>query len=128
MTLKAYHGGNPAVESDYFLMANTAVPALVRMFIGDRSPESSDVNPLCCQPEEVQDLSPQLIFTGGAEFARYDSEKWAEMCQRAGLEYRLTIEWGQLHIYAMGSKFTDPAVREKTDGLIIEWIKDHIAQ
>ncbi|KAH0842475.1 hypothetical protein FOPE_07489 [Fonsecaea pedrosoi] len=127
MALKAYVGGNPAVESDYFVMANKAVPALVQMFIGDWPPESPEVNPLYRQPEELSGLSPQLIFTGGAEFARYDSEQWAQMCHSAGVESKLVIEWGQLHIYAMGSKWTDPAVRRKTDGLIIEWLKNHVA-
>lgn len=128
MTLKAYEGGNPAVESDYFLVANRAVPALVSLFIGNRSPDSPDVNPLYCQPEELKGLSPQLIFTGGGEFARYDSEEWAKVCQKAGLDYKLTIEWAQLHIYAVGSRFTDPAVRRKTDDMIIEWIKLYVAQ
>lgn len=128
MNLNAYAGGNPAVESDYFLVANKVVPVLVRLFIGDRPPNSPDVNPLCRQPNELKDLSPQLIFTGGAEFARFDSEKWAEMCQKAGLKHRLIVEWAQLHIYAMGSKFTDPAVRSKTDDMIIEWIKNHVTQ
>jgi acetyl esterase/lipase len=128
MALKAHQGGNPAVESDYFLVANEAIPGLVRLFIGDRSPESPEVNSLFRQPDELQGLSPQLIFTGGAEFARQDSEQWAELCQRAGLKYRLVIEWAQLHIYAMGSNFTDRAVRRKTDDLIIEWIKDHVGQ
>ncbi|EXJ66286.1 uncharacterized protein A1O5_10438 [Cladophialophora psammophila CBS 110553] len=128
MTLKAHRGGNPAVESDYFLMANKAVPALVQLFIGDRPPDSPDVNPLCRQPEELKDLSPQLIFTGGAEFARTDSEKWAELCQKAGVEHKLIIEWAQLHVYAVGSKFTHPAVRGKTDDMIIEWVKAHVAQ
>ena len=128
MALKAYRGGNPAVESDYFLVANKAVPALVSLFIGDRSPDSPDVNPLYCRLEELKGLSPQLIFAGGAEFARYDSEKWAEMCHNAGVYCKLTIEWAQLHIYAVGSRFTHPAVRRKTDGMIIEWIKTHVAQ
>ncbi|OQV06042.1 hypothetical protein CLAIMM_10680 [Cladophialophora immunda] len=128
MALKAYIGGNPAVESDYFVMANKAVPALVSLFIGNWSPDSPEVNPLHRQPEELKGLSPQLILTGGAEFARYDSEKWAQMCEMAGLECKLTIEWGQLHIYAMGSKLTDPAVRKTTDDMIIEWLKNHVAQ
>lgn len=128
MTLKAHQGGNPAVESDYFLLANSAVPGLVRLFIGDRPPESPEVNPLRHQPHELEGLSPQLIFTGGAEFARQDSEQWAELCHKAGLRYKLVIEWGQLHIYAMGSNFINPTIRHKTDDMIIEWIKDHVVQ
>ncbi|KIX09202.1 uncharacterized protein Z518_00281 [Rhinocladiella mackenziei CBS 650.93] len=128
MTLKAHEGGNPAVESDYFLMANEAVPLLASLFLGGRPPDSSDLNPLYRLPEELRGLSPQLIFTGGAEFARSDSEKWAELCYRAGLPYKLTVEWAQLHVYALGSKLTDPAVRIKTDAMIIEWIKNYVTK
>lgn len=127
MCLKAHEGGNAAVESDYFVMANTAVPSLVKLFIGDHPPDSPEVNPLLSTPEEIGRLSPQLIFTGAAEFARYDSEKWAELCHAAQVKCHLTIEWGQMHIYAVGSKFIDPAVRLKTDNMIIDWIKQHVA-
>ncbi|KIW98145.1 uncharacterized protein Z519_01729 [Cladophialophora bantiana CBS 173.52] len=126
MNGKAYEGGNGAVETDYFIVANRAVPALAKLFIGDIPADSPEVNPLYHQPEALEGLSPQLILTGGAEFARYDSEKWAELCRAAGVECKLVIEWAQLHIYAVGSKFISPAVRRKTDGLIIQWIKDHV--
>ncbi|KIV92791.1 hypothetical protein PV10_04057 [Exophiala mesophila] len=126
MCLRAYEGGNAAVESDYFLMANTAVPSLVKLFIGDNPPDSPDVNPLHSTSEQISRLSPQLIFTGAAEFARYDSEKWAELCREAQVKCNMTIEWGQMHIYAVGSKFVDPTVRIKTDNMIIDWIKQHV--
>lgn len=126
MALTAYEGGNPAVETDYFMMANDAVPALVSRFIGSHAPDSPEVNPLYRELGDIKGLSPQLIFTGGAEFARRDSELWAEKCGQAHVKHKLIIEWGQLHIYAMGSKFTAPAVRAKTDNLIIDWMKEHI--
>ncbi|OQU94469.1 hypothetical protein CLAIMM_00823 [Cladophialophora immunda] len=126
MNCKIYQGGNGAVETDYFMIANEAVPALAKLFVGDIPPDSPQVNPLHHKPGALEGLSPQLIFTGGAEFARYDSEKWAELCRAAGVECKLIIEWAQLHIYAVGSKFTDPAVRRKTDGMIIQWMKDHV--
>ncbi|OAP57404.1 hypothetical protein AYL99_08142 [Fonsecaea erecta] len=126
MNCKIYEGGNGAVETDYFMVANKAVPALAKLFVGDVPGDSPEVNPLHHRPEALAGLGPQLIFTGGAEFARYDSEKWAELCRAAGVECKLIIEWAQIHIYAVGSKFTDPAVRRKTDGLIIQWIKEHV--
>ena len=126
MTLASHEGGNPAVDTDYFLMVNETVPTLVSLFIGDISPKSSEVNPLCRRPEEISGLSPQLVFTGGAEFARRDSEKWAEMCHNSKVECKLIIEWGQLHVYALGSKFIDPETRDKTDNMILEWIKGHV--
>jgi len=126
LNLSAYQGGNAAVETDYFVMANENVPGLVSLFTGGLPPDSPEVNPLCREPDEIKELSPQLIFTGGAEFARRDSELWAEKCTGAGVKHKMIIEWGQLHIYAVGSKFTAPAVRTKTDDLIIGWIKDHV--
>ncbi|KIW82271.1 hypothetical protein Z517_05298 [Fonsecaea pedrosoi CBS 271.37] len=128
MNCKVYQGGNGAVETDYFMVANHAVPALAKLFVGAFPADSPEVNPLHHAPEALDGLSPQLIFTGGAEFARYDSEKWAELCRAAGVESKLVIEWAQLHIYAVGSKFTDPAVRKKTDGIIIQWIKEHVRE
>lgn len=128
MEMKAYEGGNAAVETDYFVAANVAVPSLIKMFIGERPPTAPEINPLHCQPSELADLSPQLILVGGGEFAIYDSKKWAEMCRSAGLECSLTIEWGQLHIYAMGSDWIAPSIRRKTDDRIIEWVQSHIGQ
>ncbi|OAL33777.1 hypothetical protein AYO20_06953 [Fonsecaea nubica] len=128
MNCKVYQGGNGAVETDYFMVANHAVPALAKLFVGAFPADSPEVNPLHHAPEALDGLSPQLIFTGGAEFARYDSEKWAELCRAAGVECKLVIEWAQLHIYAVGSKFTDPAVRRKTDDIIIQWIKEHVRE
>lgn len=122
MTLKSHVGGNGAVESDYFLMANIAVPGLVKLFIGGRSATDPEVNPLYEPTQEVQKLSPQLIFAGGAEFARADAELWAELCHKAGLRHHLRLEWAQLHVYALGSKLTDPRVRETSDSLIVDWI------
>lgn len=127
MAMSAYEGGNAAVETDYFLQANQAVPALVKLFIRERSPTSPEVNPLYCPVSELDGLCPQLILVGGGEFALYDSKRWAEVCAQAGVEYKLNIEYGQLHIYAMGSKFVSPAVRHKTDSMIVEWLKAHIA-
>lgn len=127
MTLKSSQGGNAAVESDYFIMANRTLSQLVSLFIKDHPPDSPEVNPLYSQPEECAKLSPQLILVGAAEFALYDSKQWADFCTRAGLQHKLVVEWGQLHIYAMGSNFTDPDVRRKTDAMIVEWILQHVS-
>lgn len=126
MAMSAYEGGNAAVESDYFMAANKAVPDLVKLFILERSPTSPEINPLYRTSDELSDLCPQLILVGGGEFALYDSKRWAEVCEQAGVEYKLNVEWGQLHIYAMGSKFVSSDVRHKTDNMIVEWIRSHI--
>ena len=126
MAMSAYEGGNAAVESDYFVGANNTVVSLISLFIGDRSPFSPEVNPLYRHPTELAGLCPQLVLVGGAEFALYDSKRWAELCKSAGVECSLHVEWGQLHIYAMGSAFVLPAVRRKTDHRILEWISSHL--
>ncbi|KAL2834155.1 alpha/beta-hydrolase [Aspergillus pseudoustus] len=126
MTLSAWEGGNLAVETDYFVSANEAVPGLAALFIRNHAPNSRDVNPLTQRSEDLTDLNPQLIFVGAAEFALYDSKQWASLCWAAGVKCSLNVEWGQLHVYALGSKWTSPAVRTKTDNMIINWMKDHV--
>ncbi|KAF4996271.1 hypothetical protein FDECE_12515 [Fusarium decemcellulare] len=125
LAMSAFEGGNQAVESDYFVMANEAVPALARQFAGSYGLDSPEVNPLYRPPEDICDLNPQLILVGAAEFALYDSKAWARLCRAAGVSHKLHIEWAQLHIYAMGSRFIDPRARRGTDLQIIEWVKDH---
>ncbi|KAF9781428.1 hypothetical protein IL306_014047 [Fusarium sp. DS 682] len=126
LSMTAYQGGNAAVESDYFIMANQAVPRLARFFAGDFALDSPEVNPLSRQPEEIHGLSPQLILVGAAEFALYDSKAWAQLCGAAKVHRQLHIEWGQLHIYAMGSRWIDPTIRKQTDLKIIGWITEHL--
>ncbi|KAF5573174.1 hypothetical protein FPANT_12545 [Fusarium pseudoanthophilum] len=126
MAMTAYEGGNPAVETDYFIMANEAVPRLTRLFVGDFALDSPEVNPLSRQPEEINGLSPQLILAGAAEFALYDSKAWAKLCETAKVHHQLHVEWGQLHIYAMGSRWIDPVIRKRTDLKIISWIAKHL--
>lgn len=119
-------GGNASVESDYFVMANQAVPKLARSFAGSYELDSREVNPLCRSSEELRGLCPQLILAGGAEFALSDSKGWARACDDAGIPHKLHIEWGQLHIYAMGSRLLSPGIRQRTDLEIIDWIKRHV--
>ncbi|KAF5640798.1 hypothetical protein F52700_3509 [Fusarium sp. NRRL 52700] len=126
MSLTAYRGGNPAVETDYFIVANEAVPRLARLFAGDFALDSPEVNPLSRQPEEIHGLCPQLILAGGAEFALYDSKAWAQLCAAAKVRQQLHVEWGHLHIYALGSRWIDPAIRKRTDLMIIGWMIKHV--
>ena len=126
MALSAYQGGNPAVESDYFVMANQAVPKLAQLFAGDYDLDSPEVNPLFRKQEELRGICPQLILVGGAEFALSDSKSWARACDDADIPHKLHVEWGQLHIYAMGSRLLDPRIRQRTDRQIIDWIGKHV--
>jgi acetyl esterase/lipase len=114
-----------AVESDYFVVANTAVPRLAKMFVGQKyTGNSPDLNPLYRDLEDVKELSPQLIIAGGAEFALGDAKSWATTCAKAEVIHELVIGWGQLHVWALGSDFIDPSLREATDQKIIGWMLD----
>ncbi|KAJ3524630.1 hypothetical protein NM208_g11986 [Fusarium decemcellulare] len=53
LAMSAFEGGNPAVESDYFVMANEAVPTLARQFAGSYGLDSPEVNPLYRPPEDI---------------------------------------------------------------------------
>lgn len=126
MSLKAHQGGNALVETDYVVNANTILPLYVEKWLGGRSATSVEVNPLYYKPDQIKGLNPQLIFIGAAEFALQEAKDLATLYREARIKHELVVEWGQLHIYALGSKWIDPAVREKTDGKIIEWMKQCI--
>lgn len=123
MSLSAYDGGNPLVETDYLVGANQAVPGIVKMFIGSRSGNDPEVNPLFSNPDELKGLNPQLVLIGGAEFCHQDGRDLAVLCKRAGVKHELVCEYGQLHVFALGSNWIDPRVRQRTDAKIIDWIR-----
>jgi acetyl esterase/lipase len=95
---------------------------MANAFLGPYKANDPDVNPLYRPIDEVKRLNPQLIFVGAAEFALSDSKDWARKCREAGVECELQVEWGQLHVWALGSKFIDPELRRRTDERIVEWM------
>lgn len=125
-SLRQFNGGSPLVETDYVVTANTSVPMMYSMFLGDVPGNAPEVNPLCRDPNELKSLSPQLILTGGAEYAMQDGRDWSYLCRKAAITHELIVEWGQLHIFAMGSKWVHPDVRARTDKKIVDWIKDNV--
>ena len=127
MSLSAYVGGNPLVATDFLLGANEQVPNITAMFLGSRSGTDPEVNPLFSKPGELKGLNPQLILVGGAEFCHQDGRDLATLCKKAGVKHELVAEWAQMHVYALGSAFIEPAVREKTDLKIVEWIKSSVS-
>ncbi|KAH7064051.1 Alpha/Beta hydrolase protein [Paraphoma chrysanthemicola] len=122
MSLSAYEGGNQAVMSDFLVTANTAVPVMTNAFLGGFSGSDPEVNPLYQPTELIRSLNPQLIFVGAAEFALSDSKHWAQRCQDAGIKCELHVAWGQMHVWALGSSFIEPALRDKTDARMVEWM------
>lgn len=126
MTLRAYNGGNALIETDYVVTGNSLVPVLTSMWLGGRPGDSPEVNPLCCTPEDIRGLNPLLILAGGGEFLVEDSRDLADLCRRAGVRHELVVEWGHLHIYAMGGRWIDPAICRKTDDKILGWINEFV--
>jgi acetyl esterase/lipase len=123
MSMRNHNGGNALVETDYIITANKVCPVYVAQWLNGVSGENPDVNPLYRLPKEIHGLSPQLILVGAGEFALQDSKDLATLCNLAGVENKLVCEQGQLHIYALGSAWLDPALRRRTDETIVGWMK-----
>lgn len=123
MTMRAHVGGNALVETDYVIHANQSTPVLVSQWLNGCPPDSPEANPLYRNADEIPGLNPQLILVGAGEFALRDSIDWAALCATAGVKHQLVREWGQLHIYALGSKWLAPKIRQRTEHSIIDWIK-----
>ncbi|KIW25996.1 uncharacterized protein PV07_09128 [Cladophialophora immunda] len=130
LSLSSFEGGNALVETDFVVHLNSTVPRLVKLFLDTAAPTSPEVNPLCRQPEELEFLPPTLTFVGGAEFALQEAKDLDALLNRTKVQHELVIDWGEMHIYALGSAFIDPMVRARTDDKIVKWIqsctaKDH---
>jgi acetyl esterase/lipase len=123
MSLRAHQGGNALVETDYVVNANTMLPLYVKRWLDGLPATSVEVNPLYYKPDQIKGLNPQLIFVGAAEFALQEAKDLAILYKRAHIKHELVVEWGQLHIYALGSKWIDQEVRKKTDAKIVGWMK-----
>ncbi|EME82840.1 uncharacterized protein MYCFIDRAFT_196288 [Pseudocercospora fijiensis CIRAD86] len=123
MSMRAYEGGNALVETDYLVNANQTIPIFIEQWLNGVSKTSSDVNPLYREPSELLGLNPQLILVGAGDTVLPESKDFARLCQSQSILHRLVCEWGQLHIYALGTQWVDPKVRHKTDGYILDWME-----
>ncbi|KAL3472691.1 alpha/beta-hydrolase [Aspergillus californicus] len=127
MALDSFKGGNALVETDYIVGANLTVPSFVNAWLNGEPGDSPLVNPLYCAPSDFEGMNPVLILVGGGEFALQEGKDLAKRLQDAGVRQHLEVEWGQMHLYALGSKWVDPVVRRKTDGMIYRWILECLA-
>jgi acetyl esterase/lipase len=116
-------GGNALMDTDYVIGANTLTPDFAKRWLNGISPASPDANPLMREPKELKGLNPQLILVGGGEFALQEGKDWARLCCKAGVNHRIVCEWGQLHVYALGSTWLAPEVRRRTELSIVDWMK-----
>jgi acetyl esterase/lipase len=121
-------GGNALMDTDYVVGANTVTSTFAKKWLNGISPTSPEANPIYRKPEEFNELNPQLILVGAGEFALQEAKDWAAQCSKGGVQHEIICEWGQLHIYALGSAWITPSVRERTDQSIIAWIKLCLSQ
>lgn len=110
------------METDFVVKANSNVAQLAKIFLNGIPSTSPEVNPIYRTPDELKFLPPTLILAGGAEFALQEAKDFGAQLNAAGVKCELRIEWGQMHIYALGSAFIDPKVREWTDMKILDWV------
>jgi acetyl esterase/lipase len=122
--LRSFDGGNALTETDYLVDVNERVPRTNAMFLAGIPGDHGNVNPFYCDTTEMEGLNPQLILAGGGEFAVEESRILADRCQKSGVKYDLVVEWGQLHLYALGSKWIDPTIRKETDSKIFRWFQE----
>ncbi|KAH7127791.1 Alpha/Beta hydrolase protein [Dactylonectria estremocensis] len=122
MSLKSFEGGSAFTETDYITQANFGVPVYARKWIGSIPGDSPTVNPLFVDEDLLRTLPPTLVLAGGGDFVLPECRDLARRFTAAGVRHELIVEWGQLHLYALGSKWIDPRVREKTDTKIFEWV------
>jgi acetyl esterase/lipase len=127
MSLDSFKGGNALVETDYIVGANLTVPTFANAWLNGEPGDSPLINPLYCSPSDFEGMNPVLILVGGGEFALQEGKDLAKRLQDAGVRQHLEVEWGQMHLYALGSKWVDPVVRRKTDGMIYRWILECLA-
>lgn len=122
MSLRSFGGGSAYVETDYIITLNEGVPLFAKRWIGDLSGDSPAVNPLYCSTSDFQNLPPQLIFAGGGDFVLPECRELVQLFSKAGLRHNLVVEWGQLHLYGLGSEWIEPSVRSRTDAIMFDWI------
>lgn len=127
MSLGSFQGGNALVETDYLVGANLTVPIFVNSWLNGELGDSPRINPLFSKPSDFEGMSPALILVGGGEFALQEGKDLAKLLGFSGVKQHLEIEWGQMHLYGLGSKWVDPMVRKKTDCMIYQWILDCLA-
>lgn len=128
MSLKSFQGGTPFVETDYLVNINTTVPYFAQKWIGEVDAKSPEVNPLYCQDDDLARLPPVRIFVGGGDFVLPECHDLVARFESAGVRFEMTIEWGQFHLYALGSPWIEPKVRNRTDALILDWIRESLAK
>lgn len=126
MSLKSFVGGCAFVETDYIITANEGVPYFAKRWVGNIKGTSPEVNPLYCDTTRFEGLPPQLMLVGGGDFVLPECRELDQLFTSAGLPHQFVIEWGQIHLYALGSKWIDPEIRTRTDGAIFGWIMKHV--
>lgn len=124
MALRSFDGGNALVETDYVVTANHGVPLFAKRWIGEIDGTSPEVNPLYCKPSDFDGIPPQLILVGGGDFVLPECRELCRLFREANLQHEMVVEWGEFHLYALGSRWIHPTTRAKTDAIFFRWLTE----
>jgi len=82
-------------------------------------PDDPRVSPVF---DDLSNLPPQLVITGGAEVLLPDSEKWVQKSKNAGNKVEFIVGQGQMHTYAMGWPISSISDEELSDRQIASFM------
>lgn len=87
-----YH---PAMATDFLITFTKDNPVLVNALLPlGMKPSDPRVSPVF---DDLHNLPPQLVITGGAEVLLPDSEKWVQKSKAAGNKVEFIVGQGQMH-------------------------------
>jgi acetyl esterase/lipase len=86
---------HPAITTDFLITFTKDNPSLVEKLLPQgMKPADPKVSPLF---DDLRNLPPQLVITGGAEVLLPDSEKWVRKSKGAGNTVTYVVGQGQMH-------------------------------
>lgn len=96
---------------------------LAELLVEGVIPPDPAISPLTC---DLSMLPPALVQCGSIEVLRCDAELMAEAMERAGVDCRLQIWEGQIHVFQAFSAFIPEA--RPAIGQIGEFVRERTAQ
>lgn len=86
---------HPAMSTDFLISFSKDNPVLVEAFLpSDIRPSDPRVSPVY---DDLSNLPPQLVISGGAEVLLPDSDKWVQKSRQAGNRVEYIVGQGQMH-------------------------------
>jgi len=111
---------HPAMSTDFLITFTKDNPVLVDALLPHgMKPDDPRVSPVF---DDLSNLPPQLVITGGAEVLLPDSEKWVQKSKNAGNKVEFIVGQGQMHTYAMGWPISSISDEELSDRQIASFM------